>query len=97
MTSDEAWLLTPAKYAALSDRFLESRRFIDFQIGWMRQLFVNANRDPKRKNQPFKIEELCVIPSIKGSSKREMPWEEQLDYVKNVLHPQFSKANKEVA
>jgi hypothetical protein len=88
LTSEQAWRLTPAQYAALSNRFFEAREFIDWQMGWLRALIVEPYRDKRRHPNAYKINEFSMFhQDIEVSG--EMTPEQQLEYVKNIVLPAF--------
>lgn len=89
LTEDEFWALTPSRYLALSNRFLEQKQFLDLQFGWSRSMLAEVHRDKKNKPTPFQPKDFMLYPEEEAPKKErvEMTWEQQLDLLKNVVHP----------
>ncbi len=87
--SDQDFLdLTPSRYYALSQRYLEEREYLDFQHGYDRCLLAEVNRNRKKRGKAFVPQDFMVyVEEGASGDKREMTPEEMLHYVKTVIHP----------
>lgn len=83
--------MTPAQYYALSQRFKESRRFLDYEFGWTRAAILAPHRG--KGARPLKIQDYMIYDSQTESS-REMSWQEQLAHVRGVVIPALAATGK---
>ena len=61
LEEDDFWRLTPAQFDALHRRHLAAEEREDLRAGIVASTIANANRDPKRRKQPFKPQDFMPV------------------------------------
>lgn len=92
---EEVWQLTPVQFAACSRTVDFERHLLDSQLAWIRHILYEPNRDKQKQPQASSPKDFLLYGPLDNgeeparSSSREMTPDEQLDYVRNFLHPHF--------
>ena len=93
LSPKETLALTPAQFAAMERAHFKEKLLLDAQFAWVRQLIVEVNRDAKTRPSPFPVADFALFEDNRErvSQAGEMSWEQQLEFVKDVLTPHFNQ------
>jgi hypothetical protein len=73
LTSEQYWNLTPREFGHLRERWQARETREDRRTALIACILANVNRDPKRRAQPFEIEDF-----MPGAKKRQQTVEEMI-------------------
>jgi hypothetical protein len=62
LTDEQFWRLTPARFAALSERHEQAERRADLRAGVVASTVANVHRDDEKKPDPFTAEDFFPDP-----------------------------------
>lgn len=93
LSEDEFWGLTPLEFDTLLKRNNLKLEREDFRAGIIASTIANANRDPKKKPDPWTAADFMPTRNGKPRQKRQT-WQEQLEIVK-ALNAAFGGTQEE--